>query len=156
MKTLIMLSAIPASGKSTWAKNYQKTHSETYIVSSDEIRMEICGGDYHDQSKQNLVWQVFDQRIHECALKSENATVILDALNDVNVVRLKYLTTTPEFDKKILVLFPSTLEKSREYNSKRPEEVRVPDNIIDVLYSKFEEPSQEVLELVDEVIEVKW
>ena len=132
MKTLIMLSAIPASGKSTWAKNYQKTHSETYIVSSDEIRMEICGGDYHDQSKQNLVWQVFDQRIHECALKSENATVILDALNDVNVVRLKYLTTTPEFDKKILVLFPSTLEKSREYNSKRPEEVRVPDNIIDV------------------------
>ena len=156
MKTLIMLSAIPASGKSTWAKNYRNTHEETYIVSSDEIRMEVCNGNYHDQSKQALVWEVFDQRIHEYALKSENATVILDALNDVNVVRLKYLTSTPEFDKKILVLFPSTLEKSHEYNAKRADDVRVPDNIIDMLYNKFEEPSQEVLDLVDEVIEVTW
>ena len=156
MKTLIMLSAIPASGKSTWAKQYRDTHDETYIVSSDEIRMEICNGNYHDQSKQALVWETFDQRIHQYALKSENATVILDALNDVNAVRLKYLTTTPEFDKKILVLFPSTLERSRKYNSTRPDDVRVPDDIIDVLYNKFEEPSQEVLDLVDEVVEVTW
>ncbi len=156
MKTLIMLSAVPASGKSTWAKNYQANHEETYIISSDEIRMEVCGGDYHDQSKQALVWQIFEERIHEYALKSEHATVILDALNDVNVVRLKYLANTPEYDKKVLVLFPSTLEKSHKYNATRPIEVRVPENIIDMLYSKFEEPSEEVLKLVDEVIEVEW
>ena len=43
MKTLIMLSAMPGSGKSTWAKAYQEAHPHTLIVSSDEIRFELTG-----------------------------------------------------------------------------------------------------------------
>ena len=154
MKTLIMLSAVPAAGKSTWAKKYQETHPNTYIVSSDDVRIEVCGN-YRDHSRQAEVWALFEKRIHEYGA-IDNATVILDALNDVNPVRLKYLTTTPEFDKKILVLFPSTLEKSQKYNGQRAEEVQVPPDILVDLYNKFEAPSQEVLDLVDEVIEVKW
>lgn len=155
MKTLIMLSAIPASGKSTWAKKYKETHDNVFIVSSDAIRMEITGGDFHDQSKQRLVWEIFDNRIHEYA-KNDNCTVILDALNDVNDVRLRYLTTTPEFDKKILVLFEVNLERSMYYNSLRDEKVKVPDEAMVELKNKFQEPSEEVLELVDEIIQVKW
>jgi tRNA uridine 5-carbamoylmethylation protein Kti12 len=154
MKTLIMLSAVPAAGKSTWAKKYQETHPNTYIVSSDDVRIEVCGN-YRDHSRQAEVWALFEKRIHEYGA-IDNATVILDALNDVNPVRLKYLTTTPEFDKKILVLFPSTLEKSQKYNGQRDEDVQVPPDILIGLYNKFEAPSQEVLDLVDEVVEVKW
>lgn len=155
MKTLIMLSAVPASGKSTWAKEYQSTHPNTYIVNSDEIRMEVTNGDYQDHSRQKEVWELFEKRIHEYGA-IENATVILDALNDVNEVRLKYLKSTPEFDKKILILFPNKLEKARKYNNLRQEEVRVPDNILVMLVDKFEAPSEEVLSLVDEVREVSW
>ena len=155
MKTLIMLSAIPASGKSTWAEEYRRTHDNTYIVSSDDVRMEVTHGDYQDHSKQKEVWELFEKRIHEYG-SIDNATVILDALNDVNTVRLKYLTTTPEFDKKILILFPSSLEKSRKYNNLREEEVRVPDDILVGLVNKFEAPSPEVLAQVDELIEVNW
>ena len=155
MKTLIMLSAIPASGKSTWANEFKANHPNTYIVNSDDIRMEVTHGDYQDHSKQKEVWELFEKRIHEYGA-IENATVILDALNDVNAVRLKYLSTTPEFDKKILVLFPNTLEKSRKYNNLREEEVRVPDSILVGLVNKFEAPSEEVLALVDEVREVSW
>ena len=155
MKTLIMLSAIPASGKSTWAKEYEKTHPNTYIVSSDDIRMEVCNGDFQDHSRQKEVWELFEKRIHEYAL-NENATVILDALNDVNEVRLKYLTTTPEFDRKILVLFPSSLKKSEKYNGLRESKMQVPHDILIGLVKKFEAPNQEVLNLVDEIIEVKW
>ena len=150
-----MLSAIPASGKTTWAKEYQENHPNTYIVSSDDIRMEVTHGDYQDHTKQKEVWELFEKRIHEYgAIK--NATVILDALNDVNVVRLKYLQNTPEFDKKILVLFPSTMEKSQYYNSQRKANVRVPEPILEALVNKFEEPNQEVLDLVDEVQTVTW
>lgn len=157
MKTLIMLSAIPASGKSTWAKEYQATHPNTYIINSDEIRMELTNGVYSDRSKQAQVWELFDKRIHEYAAKSDDITVILDALNDINVVRLKYLSTTPEFDKKILVLFPNaTLEKCHYYNSLRPEDKRVPDDIVKMYAEKYEAPSKEVLDLVDEVLEVRW
>ena len=150
-----MLSAVPASGKTTWAKKYKETHENVYIINSDDVRMEITHGDYKDHSKQKEVWELFEKRIHEYGA-IENATVILDALNDVNPVRLKYLSTTPEFDKKILVLFPNTLDRSRFFNSQRDEKVRVPEGILEQLNDKYEEPSQEVLDLVDEVITVKW
>ena len=156
MKTLIMLSAIPASGKSTWAKEYQAHHPNTYIINSDEVRMEVTHGDFQDHSKQKEVWELFERRIHEYALIYKDVTVIVDDLNDVNAVRLKYLTTTPEFDKKILVLFPNSLEKSRKYNNLREKAVRVPDDILVGLVNKFEEPNEEVKNLVDEVIEIRW
>ena len=156
MKTLIMLSAVPAAGKTTWAKNYQKEHDNVYIINSDDVRLELTNGNYQDRSKQKEVWELFEKRIHEYANKAEDVTVILDALNDVNPVRYKYLSTTPEYDKKILVLFPTTLENSQKYNGERVWPNRVPDDVLVMLNKKFEEPSEEVLALVDEVITVKW
>ena len=156
MKTLIMLSAVPAAGKSTWAKQYKEAHKNVYIINSDEVRMELTGGVYQDRSRQKEVWELFERRIHEYANKSENVTVILDALNDVNSVRYKYLSTTPEYDKKILVLFPTSLDKSQKYNGQREWPNKVPDDVLVMLNNKFEEPSKEVLDLVDEVITVNW
>ena len=156
MKTLIMLSAVPAAGKTTWAKKYQEEHENVYIINSDDVRLEITGGNYQDHSRQKEVWELFERRIHEYAKLGDNVTVILDALNDVNPVRLKYLSTTPEYDKKILVLFPTTLDKSMKYNGERPWPNKVPDDILIQLNNKFEEPSKEVLDLVDEVITIKW
>ena len=155
MKTLMVLSAIPASGKSTWAGQYQATHRNVYIISSDAIRLELTNGVYSDLSKQQEVWRVFSERIHQYG-QIPDCTVILDALNDVNVVRLKYLSTTPEFDKKILILFPTTLDRSKFYNGQRDEKVRVPEQILVELNHKFEEPSEDVLKLVDEVKTVQW
>ena len=156
MKTLIMLSAVPAAGKTTWAKKYQEEHENVYIINSDDVRLEITGGNYQDHSRQKEVWELFERRIHEYAKLGDNVTVILDALNDVNPVRLKYLSTTPEYDKKILVLFPTTLDKSMKYNGERPWPNKVPDDILVQLNNKFEEPSKEVLDLVDEVITIRW
>ena len=156
MKTLIMLSAYPASGKTTWAKNYQKEHENVYILNSDEIRMELTGGNYHDRSKQKEVWELFDRRIHEYALKEGDMTLILDAVNDTNEVRLKYLSTTPEYDKHVLVMFPSTLERSQYFNSLRPADKKVPEDVIVMMFNKFEQPNEEVLSYIDELIEVKW
>ena len=156
MKTLIMMSAFPASGKSTWAKRYKEEHDNVVILNSDLIRMELTNGNYMDQSKQKEVWELFERRIHEYANKGDDVTVILDALNDVNSVRYKYLSTTPEYDRKVLVLFPTTLDKSLKFNGKRTWPNKVPDQILVDLVNKFEEPSKEVLDLVNEVITIKW
>ena len=156
MKTLIMLSAFPACGKSTWANAYKKEHPNTFILNSDDIRMEITNGDYQDHSHQKEVWETFERRIHEYGEK-DNVTVILDALNDVNEVRLKYLSTTPEYDKKVLIMFPnSSKERAIYFNNLRKEEVRVPPHILDLLINKFEEPNEEVFSLVNEVRYVYW
>ena len=68
MKTLIILSAMPGSGKSTWAKNYQSEHPHTLIISSDQIRYEVTV-QFQDFSKQKEVWELFSLRIHEYAKK---------------------------------------------------------------------------------------
>ena len=155
MKTLIVLSAMPGSGKSTWAKKYQGEHSHTLIVSSDEIRYELTG-QLQDFSKQKEVWELFSLRIHEYAKKYDDVTVILDALNDLNSLRKKYVKENPEFNKYVLVLFPRTLEQIRYYNKQRNDEAIVPDDQLEILVNKWEEPSEEIIQLFDTIDEVRW
>ena len=155
MKTLIVLSAMPGSGKSTWAKKYAEEHPHTLIVSSDQIRYEITG-QLQDFTRQKEVWELFSLRIHEYAQKFDDVTVILDALTDLNVLREKYVKENPEFDKYVLVLFPRTIEQIRFYNKQRNETSIVPDEQLDLLIKKFEQPSKEVIALFDEINEVRW
>ena len=155
MKTLIILSAMPGSGKSTWAKKYQEEHPHTLIVSSDQIRYEITGS-MQDFSKQKEVWELFSSRIHKYAKKYDDVTVILDALNDLNCLREKYVKENPEFDRYELVVFPRTVEEIRYWNKQRKECSIVPDDQLELLIKKWEEPSQEVINLFDIVHEVRW
>ena len=100
MKTLIMLSAMPGSGKSTWAKAYQEAHPHTLIVSSDAIRYELTG-QTQDFSKQKEVWELFSLR-------------------------------------------------------QRKETSIVPDQQLEVLIKKWEEPTEEIRKLFNRVEEVHW
>lgn len=155
MKTLIVLSAMPGSGKSTWAKKYQEEHPHTLIISSDKIRYELTGTT-HDFSKQKQVWELFSFRIHEYANKYDDVTVILDALNDLNSLRERYVKENPEYDRYELVLFPRTVEQIRYYNKQRNEAAIVPDVELELLINKWEEPTEEIIELFDEIREVRW
>jgi tRNA uridine 5-carbamoylmethylation protein Kti12 len=154
MKTLIVMSAFPGSGKSTWCKKYKEEHPNTYIISSDDIRFELTG-EYQDFSKQKEVWETFERRIHEYADKGDDITVILDALTDLNTLRIKYADCSPEYDKHILVWIRKDFEEIKKYNKERSKELWVPDEVLEVLYNKFEEPSEEAKKYYDEVIEVK-
>lgn len=149
MKKIIVLSAAPGSGKSTWAKKYQNSHPNTYIISSDDIRFELTG-QYQDFSKQNLVWQTFEDRIKEYAKTNEDITVILDAVIDLNPLRKKYYDLAKDYDRKVLVVIKKPLEDILIYNKKRKVEKWVPNEIVKALYDKFEMPSEEIIDLYDE------
>ena len=154
MKTLIILTGAPGSGKSTWAKEYVKTHQNTYIISSDAIRYEVTGC-FNDHTRQPEVWALFEKRIKEYANKDENVTVILDALCDLNSLRIKYVKENPEYNKYVLVVFPRTFEYVQKFNKMRDQEVWVPDDILRQLYDKYEKPSAEALGYFNEVLIVK-
>lgn len=154
MKTLIVLSAIPASGKSTWAEAYRTSHKNVKIISSDAIRIEITG-DFQDHSRQKEVWELFEKRIKEYS-QIDGVTVILDALNDLNVLRQKYVKENQEYDKYILVMFDTPKDDSVYYNSLREKAVRVPDFILDSLISKFEPLDDSTSALYDEIYRYNW
>ena len=69
---------LSASGKSTISKEIAK-EKDCVIVSSDNIRGEICEDGVIDQSKNDEVFKIFHQRIRDNLKAGKN--VIADATN---------------------------------------------------------------------------
>lgn len=152
MKTLIVMSALPGSGKSTWAKKYAETHRNTYILSSDEIRFEVTNS-YQDFSKQKKVWRIFNRRLRRLA-KADDITLIIDALNDTNEIRINYVKEHPGFDKYILVFMDKDKTELEYFNHQRPRQNWVPEDALKKLYARFENINDEVRNTYSEVIEI--
>jgi tRNA uridine 5-carbamoylmethylation protein Kti12 len=153
MKTLIVMSSVPGAGKSTWCRRYKSLHENCHIISSDAIREELTGT-LNDFSKQKEVWETFEQRIHEYANLGDDITVILDALCDLNTLRIKYANLATEYDKKVLVCIYKDLETIQKYNKERRQEQWVPDDVLIQLYNKYEPLTEEARNCYDEVIEI--
>lgn len=76
--TLWIMVGLPAAGKSTVAKKIAK-ENDTVIISTDEIRAEVCDGDINDQSKNTDVFAIFYRRIRDGIENGMN--VVADATN---------------------------------------------------------------------------
>ena len=154
MKTLILLSGIPGSGKSTWAKNYLNEHPNTKIVSSDGIRVRLFG---HRQAfnDERLVWRTYLEDIHAYAEEGDDVTVIADSTNLTNHYRRYYFRETPEFDRHILVVFEAPFELCELRNKQRESGKIVPDEGMRKLEEEWEDPSEDAMSLYDECIRIK-
>ncbi len=148
MRTFILLSAIPGSGKSTWANRYKEEHKNVFIVASDEIRKELFGSETCF-ANEKLVWQTFEKRLNEHVFDMDDLTVIADATHLSNYLRKVYFKLTPNFDKHILVVFDIPYEVSLYQNSLR--ERKVPLEIMEKLRKEYEVPSKEIEEMYDEI-----
>lgn len=153
MKTFILLSGVPGSGKSTWAKKYQELHPNTYIVSSDEIRLALWGkvDDFRDEKK---VWQTYIDSINAHLKDEGSCTVIGDATNLQNKYRAMYRELTDGFDRHVLVNFKIPYEVCRLQNVMRPVSRVVPDQAMERLYKEYEDPTKEIIDSYDEYIEI--
>lgn len=154
MKTFFLLSGIPGSGKSTWAKDYQAQHPHTYIVSSDEIRLALWGK-VSDFRNEGVVWQKFIDDINAHLKDGGDCQVIADATNLQNKYRKMYYELTPGFDRHVLVSFKVPYEVCLKQNQMRSADRIVPEGPMKRLQSEYEEPSKEILDLYDEEIIVK-
>lgn len=153
MKTLIVMSALPGSGKSTWANKYASEHKNVFILSIDEIRFEVTNS-YSDFSKQKKVWKIFNKRLRKLS-KANDATIILDALNDTNEARLNYLHDFPNFDEYVLVYMKKDKTQLQYFNRKRPKNRWVPEESLKKLYDHFEDVSDEVKKAYNKIIVIK-
>lgn len=64
MNKVILTRGLPASGKTTWAKQYQKENPNTVLVSKDEIRSMLHGGVW-SKGREDFVLKVRDFIIKE-------------------------------------------------------------------------------------------
>lgn len=158
MKTLILLAGIPGSGKSTWARSYQKSHPHTYICDTDETRKKITGS-YHKFPAHMEV--IFDDLIAQgnayLAAKEADCTVIEDAAFLDNYRRVYFMERLKGYDHSLLLLIRMHDYKiCYERNKLRDPEKWVPDDIITGMIACYEEPSAEVRSYFDEVRTEWW
>ncbi len=151
MKTLILLSALPGSGKSTWAKAYAKEHENVFIVSSDEVRKKVAGS-VARFDMEPLVWLTYLQDINSHINDEGDVTVIADATNLTNYYRKYYFEQTPGFDKHILVYFDIPFDICRVQNKMREGDRIVPEKAMERMKGEFEPVSEEIKGLYDELI----
>lgn len=151
MKHLIVLSAIPGAGKSTFAKHYKINHvnENVFIVSSDEIRKELTGV-YNNLDYDKEMWEIYFKRINILRDSNEDCTIIADSTNILNKFR-KIPGNLGGFDKKTLVVITKDLPLILERNKQRDHAKYVPEYAIKYMWNSWEKVDEETAKLFDEV-----
>ena len=134
MGKLVYLVGLPASGKSTYAKEME---DKGYIVhSSDSIRKELYG-DENEQGKKEDVFSILHRRISD-DLKS-GKDCVYDSTGISSKRRMAFLNNISHIKcDKICVLFATPYEICLKRNQERDR--KVPEEVIKKMYMNFNIP----------------
>lgn len=132
MAKVIMLCGLPASGKSTYAKEIAE-QEKANLHSSDNMR-KLLFGDENVNDKNDEVFNMLHKQIKLDLIDNKN--VVYDATN-INYKRRKgFLEELNKIDcEKICVLIATPYEKCLEQNKLR--ERQVPEEVIKNMYLNF-------------------
>lgn len=143
MRDLIILRGCPGAGKSTWIK---ENGLEQYTLSPDNIRNMVCApmltSDKMNlsisQSNDNYVWSLLYELL-EKRMQNGDFTII-DATHSKSSDFSRYnsLCETYRYRKYFVSFTDVPIETCKERNRTREEFKRVPEEVIDKMYSRFQ------------------
>ena len=149
MNRLIVLSGVPGSGKSYFSaalKRAVKKH--VYIVSSDELRLNILGNQ-QDLSADRMMWKMYYKLAYVYSIDPDGI-VILDATHTTSFYRIEATKMLKPLFKEIdLVSFnlPHDVIMYQNLNRDFP----VPSDVLETLIQKFEAPDEKDKEYFDKI-----
>lgn len=141
MRTLILLRGAPGCGKSTWIK---ENGLKPYALSADDLRLlcqspvlQVDGTTGISQSNDKYVWKTLFQLL-EIRMRNGEFTVI-DATNSKTseMKRYKDLCDTYRYRIFCVDFTDIPIEITKERNAAREIAKRVPEEVIDKMYSRF-------------------
>lgn len=135
MTKLTILTGLPASGKSLFARKLSKP--DTLVVSSDETRERLYG-DEKIQGDNNKLFELLHQ---ECIrLLSKERNVIFDATNLTCKHRMAFLQKLNKLDVyKECLIVATPYQDCLYFNSQR--ERKVPEQVIERMWKSFQVPA---------------
>lgn len=158
MHNLILMCGIPGSGKSTWCKEYQSKHPNTFIIDTDETRKKITGSYLIFPPKMEMIYDEMIKETNEIFEKYEDCTVIEDSIFLEEYRRRYYMERIKHVDHSMLFMI-----KMHDYsicykqNKMRPKDKWVPDEVMDKMINEtYVDPSPETAALFDEVRVEYW
>lgn len=135
MSKFFMTIGIPACGKSTWADDYASKHTDTIVVSSDNIRKELFG-DINDQTHNDIVFSTMRKRTFDNL--TNGIDVIYDATNINRKRRINFLKTLPKDTDRIGILFTTPFSDCIKRNNSRDRVVDI--EVLTKFYKSFQMP----------------
>lgn len=144
MPKLIVLCGLPASGKSTYAKELKYRIKNSIVFSSDAIRNELYG-DENIQGDANEVFNLMNTKVVQ-ALKN-GFTVIYDATNITRKSRASIISLCPKFVKIECHIIWTSIQRcfGRDKNRNKT----VSEKVIDRMVKRFQAPFYD--EGIDEI-----
>lgn len=145
MGKLIILSGIPAVGKSTYSMKLRDENSSVAVVSTDAIREEL---DYHlereraNHKLEKTMWSILIDRVKKYSKTYD--TVVIDSTATTNKRRMWYHTQfQKDFDQFELHILTCDIELCIKRNLSR--ERVVPEKAIHKMNEIFQEPDERVI-----------
>jgi predicted kinase len=134
-RTIVALSGVPGSGKSTFIRDLVREYPEHnwHIAHPDAVREELTG-DVNDQSRNKEVWATTYERLGRAA--EEGRPIIFDATLASPYVRKQVVQSVPGDYERILVRLGTSLEESLRRNKSRDRVV--PEDVIRRMYASLE------------------
>lgn len=155
MPTLYIMSGCPGSGKTTWANEFMKTHSDVRYVSRDEIRFSMLKEDEDYFAHETEVFNKFVDTI--AATLIDGFDVIADATHISIASRAKLYNALlkkhlNDNDYEIIFVFMNTsISNCIEYNDKRRGRSYVSHSILRRMHCQTTMPSKDEFPNVKEV-----
>jgi predicted kinase len=131
-KKLLILQGIPASGKSTWSRNFIKGKTDWFRVCRDDIRN--MRGDYWIQEQERLIETMEDALVAYAMGQDLNVLVDATNLNPKIISKWKTMASNFEYDIEFLMFYIS-LEEAIERDSKRDRQVG--EEVIKRFYNQY-------------------
>ncbi len=156
MNKLYMMIGLPASGKSTIAKDIAEKENAV-IIATDDLRQELLN-DVNSQVDNNLIFKEAEKRLKQNIEKGKN--VIFDATNINYKKRRDWLNRFNKYGvEKIGVLVATPYEECLERNKLRDR--KVPEEVIKRMYFNFYIPQyyegfDDIQLIQNETIPLKW
>lgn len=141
MRTLLLLRGSAGCGKSTWI---EKNGLKQYTLSPDEIRVMhqspiLMPDGTHgiSQSNDKSVWAILFTLLEYRMQKGE--FTVIDATNSKTSEMNRYKTMCDTYRYRIYCVdfTDIPIDEVKRRNAGRPEVKRVPDEVIDKMYSRF-------------------
>lgn len=141
--TMVILVGPPASGKSTWGKDYAQKNNFVYI-STDKIRGEIGKGE-DDQNVSPAAFMIAQKRVTESL--SLGKSVVIDATNINHQFRKKWIKLGREYDATIVaVVFEVNRDELVKRDTERERHVGL--DVIDKYLSLYVRPDENEVDKV--------
>ena len=147
MRSLVILRGSPASGKSTWVK---KMGLENYTLCADTIRLLvespiIVPDKNHrviSQKNDNYVWQLLFELLEKRMSRGE--FVVIDATHSrsSDFSRYNKLCERYRYRRYYVDFSDVSIEECKKRNALRENYKRVPENVIDKIYSRLKTQSK--------------